>query len=326
MSEPVPISAIVCNLNGRRFLPRLIESLKAQQGVAAQIVVVDRESTDGSLEYLRAVPGGVTIVSEPACTGLVAGYHAAASRADHELLFFCNEDLWLDRDCLLGLVRHISLAERIGAADPWQWSYDQTRPLHRGVRFHAACLDRISCFPPRGFDFLAPLQSGDPVPFGSAGAILIHRRMYDEIGGWDPSFFMDFDDVDFFVNGWQRGWRCVTAPEARVFHAVGQSTFQAGPPPREVARLRRVGAESNRAAIVLKYFTGVSLLWAAVLLVRPLVGNLLRLRFAEAGISLRAMRRTFRRFPGIRRFRADNRDLLRSMPGQRFFTDPRFQI
>src|ERR1700724_947768 len=209
------VSVVVCNLNGMRFLPRLLATLREQREVDTEIVVVDRESTDGSREYLARHPG-IKVVTEPAASGLVAGYHAAVAAASHDLLFFCNEDLWLDADCLASLARHVSLADRIGAA------------------------------------------------------VLVHRRMYLDVGGWDTSFFMDFDDVELFLRAWQRGWRCVAVPGARVYHAGGMSTFQAGPPPSEVRFRRHVGGESNRAVICLKHFTGPSLLWAAVLLLAPL--------------------------------------------------------
>ena len=42
------VSVIICNLNGMRFLPRLLATLRAQRGVTTEIIVADRESTDGS--------------------------------------------------------------------------------------------------------------------------------------------------------------------------------------------------------------------------------------------------------------------------------------
>ena len=123
---------------------------------------------------------------------------------------------------------------------------------------------------------------------------------------------------------WQAGWHCVSVPEARVYHAVGQSTFQAGWPPADVLRRRRIGAESNRAAIVLKYFSGFSLAWAPVLLGRPLVGHVACCRFTEAQIYLEAIRRTWTRWPSIRRFRQLNGPLRSRKPGRMFFRAAEF--
>jgi GT2 family glycosyltransferase len=149
--------------------------------------------------------------------------------------------------------------------------------------------------------------------------------MYLDVGGWDATFFMDFDDVDFFLRAWQRGWRCVGEPAAKVFHAVGMSTIQAGLPPRQVLFRRHVGGEANRAVICLKYFTGVSLLRAAVLLLRPVVGNLLTLRLVRVGIQLAALRQTLRRLPAVLRFRRANRRQALERPGQGYFTASELQ-
>jgi len=318
------VSVIVCNLNGMKFLPRLIETLRTQEEVETEIIVVDRESRDGSREYMESLPD-IKIVTEPASTGLVAGYHVGVRYANHELLFFCNEDMWLDRWCLARLARHLSLSDRIGAADPWQWSYDGSRLIHGGTRFYQATFDSISCYPPRGFDFLESLASGEPIPFGCAGAVLIHRQMYLAVGGWDTSFFLEFEDVDFFLRAWQQGWRCVVEPEAKVYHAVGMSTYQAGIPPHEVIRRRHVSAESNRAVICLKYFTGTALLWAVFLLLRPFVANLIRFRLQTVAVYTAAMTLTVKRLPEVIRFRKTNRSFSRVKPGQRYFTDELFQ-
>jgi GT2 family glycosyltransferase len=83
---------IVSNMNGKRFLLLLLESLRGQRGVTAQIIVVDRLSRDGSQEYLSAQLD-VTMVQEPPETGLVSGYAAGVPYARHQQLFFCNEDM-----------------------------------------------------------------------------------------------------------------------------------------------------------------------------------------------------------------------------------------
>jgi GT2 family glycosyltransferase len=318
------VSAVVCNLNGMRFLPRLLETLGEQQGVRVEIIVADRESTDGSREYLARFPE-IKVVTEPAATGLAAGYHAAFAAASHDLLFFCNEDLWLDPECLSRLARHVAVADRIGAADPWQWSYDGSRLIRAGTRFVSARFDPISCYPPRAFDFLVPLAGGEAVAFGCGGAVLIHREMYLDAGGWDPGFFMDFDDVELFLRAWQRGWHCVTAPDAKVYHAVGMSAFQAGPPPSQVRFRRQVGGHSNRAILCLKHFTGPSLLWAAADLLVPLASSLLRLRLEPLKIHAAALWLTLRRLPAVLRFRRASQQLIRRRPGQLFFTAAELQ-
>ena len=315
------ISVIVSNLNGQRFLPRLLESLRAQKDVTLELIVVDRESKDGSRDYLQGC-SDVTMITEPAGTGLVAGYAAGKRVARFDNLFFCNEDMWFDSDCLSLLLKHISLGDRIGAADPWQWSYDGQRWIHGGTRFTRDRWNRSSSYPPRGYDFTAPLKRGDVIPFGCAGAMLIHRRMYEESGGWDTSFFLDCEDVDLFVRAWQRNWRCVVVPEAKVYHAVGMSNNQMQSSGKTIVNRRYVEGRSNTAVVGLKYFTGAALFWPFAVQILPLLSNVAKMRWRVVLAEIRSLALTVRRLPEVRNFRRANADYNRARPGQLFFLQP----
>jgi GT2 family glycosyltransferase len=318
------ISVIVSNLNGARYLPRLLDALAAQRGVETEIIVVDRCSTDSSREILRRHPS-VGVMQEPPETGLVAGYCAGARSASHPLLFFCNEDLYLERNCLRELASRIDLPNRIAACDPWQWTYDGESWIHGGIRFRRCVWHIYSPFPFRMFECTVPLLDGSCTAFGSAGAVMVHADAYRQIGGWDTSFFLDYEDIDLFLRAWQHDWRCATVPSAHVFHAVGASNGQvvAAQP---ASRRRYVSHRSNVMVIAFKYFSPavacVGLLnWIAALLV-----NVLLLRWRAARLDMVVLGAVARRLPGVLAFRRRSRRWNRAMPGERFFLDPQFSV
>jgi GT2 family glycosyltransferase len=252
-------------------------------------------------------------VREPPDSGLVAGYAAGVMHASHPLLFFCNEDLYLGPSCLRDLARSIDLDQRVAAADPWQWTYDGSEWIHGGVRFRRSMWDFNSPLPFRRHNFVAPLPDGARIPFGCAGAVMVHADVYKGIGGWDTSFFLDYEDVDFFLRAWQRGWVCVTVPSARIYHAVGASNDKVvGARPQSVSRRRYVANRSNVTVVALKHFSprlatiGLAM-WLITLLMDLLV--------------LRDIRR---RVPAILSFRRSNRVWNRAKPAERFFLAPEF--
>jgi GT2 family glycosyltransferase len=314
----MPISVIVSNFNGLKFLPRLIETLRQQQGVETEIIIVDRESKDGSLEYLAQFPD-IRVVSESPTTGLVSGYAAGAAVARHDLLFFCNEDMWFDPLCLSNLEKQICLSRRVAAADPWQWTYDGKVWIHGGTRFNRCNWEFNSPFPRRRFDFTVPLAAGQKVPFACAGAVLIHRSVYDEVGGWDTSFFLDHEDIDLFVRFWQRGWDCVSVPEAKVYHAVNVSNAKALDKGQRVLPRRYISNRSNLAVIALKYYSGWDLFLAAASLFAPVAGDLVRFRWSKLWLDLQAVGLTMKRMGAVRRFRRSNRSWSVARPGSQFF-------
>src|SRR5262249_52306528 len=153
------VSVIVSNLNGMKFLPRLLETLRAQRGVTAQLVGVDRLSHDGSAEYLAAQPD-VTVVPRPPETRLGSGHAARGRPARHEHLFFCTEDMWFDPDCLRLLEEGIDLDAGVAAADPWQWTYDGEQLIHAGTRFRRVAWTPLCAYPFRCYSFTEPVASG----------------------------------------------------------------------------------------------------------------------------------------------------------------------
>jgi N-acetylglucosaminyl-diphospho-decaprenol L-rhamnosyltransferase len=324
--ESSAISVVVSNLNGERYLPRLLDSLASQDGIETEIIVVDRHSTDASMEILRRDPS-IRVVSEPPASGLVAGYTVGAKSAKHPLLFFCNEDLYLGEHCLRDLACSIDLEDRVAAADPWQWTYGGEQWIHGGTRFRRSPWHIYSPFPFRMHEFTVSLARGDVVPFGCAGAVMVHAAVFEEIGGWDTSFFLDYEDIDLFLRAWQRDWRCVTVPSARVFHAVGASNDQTiGAARQPVSKRRYISHRSNVIVIAFKYFSP----WVAVLgvlnWVATLLTNVLLGRWRDVRLDLTVVREVVRRLPAVASFRVRNRLWNRAKAGERFFLDPQFRL
>jgi GT2 family glycosyltransferase len=319
------VTAIISNFNGARFLPRLIDSLLTQEGVELEIVVVDRQSTDGSAAILARHPE-IRVISEPPETGLVAGYHRGVASACSELLFFSNEDMWFEPGCLAQLAAGIDLAGRIAATDGWHFGYDHDAFLHGATRFQKVPWAINSPYPRRSADFEVRLPAGTEVPFPCAGAFLMHRRVYDELGGWDTGFFLDHEDIDLFIRAWQRGWKTASVPGARIHHAINASNNQSlSRLNLSVSERRYISQRSNLSVIALKYFSlralpMASLVWPAVFL-----NNLKSRRWASIRRDFQVLAEIRRRAPEALRFRRSNRDWNRDHPGEEFFLEPRFQ-
>ena len=313
------ISVIVSNFNGARFLPRLLDSLAAQEGVETEVLVVDRGSTDGSAGLLAARPW-VRVLQLPAELGLVAGYHLGATTARSDLLFFCNEDMWFAPDCLASLAARIDLPARVGAVDGFHWSYEGDEFRHGGTRFQRVRWAINSPHPRYAADFEVPLKGGETVPFGCAGAILVHRSLYEEVGGWDRGFFLDVEDIDFFLRAWQRGWRCVVEPAARIHNAVNAANahfLTALELP--VSTRRYVSQRASLLVVAWKYFSPGWLLLNHLQWLVGVANNVRHGRWRQVFWDFAVLRELAVRWPAARVFRAANRAYNRHFPGERFF-------
>lgn len=320
------VSVIISNMNGMAFLPRLMETLRNQRNADVQIIVVDRSSNDGSIGYLASL-GDVAVVNEPPETGLVSGYAAGMALARHDHLFFCNEDMWLDPDCLGLLEERIDMPSGVIAADPWQWTYDGGTLIHANTRFAPAHLNFLCPYPFIRYLFTESAGEGEVVPFPCAGAFMMHRKALEDVGGWDTSFFLDHEDVDLFVRVWQAGHRCVSVPRARVYHAVGASNRQQIPAINTpVQRRRLISGQASVAIIGMKYFTGWARAYAYAYPVLCVVKDLVRFRLKRTWLGILAAVEVCRRSGAAERFRAGHATVNQARPGQCFFTDQRFNI
>ncbi|HYE33208.1 MAG TPA: glycosyltransferase family 2 protein [Methylomirabilota bacterium] len=318
------ISVIVSNFNGAKYLLRLLETLKAQEGVTMEIIIVDRHSKDASAEILRQHPD-VKVVQEPPETGLVSGYAAGVPHARYENLFFCNEDMWFEPDCLRLLEAQLDLSKRIAAVDPWQWTYDGTTWIHGLTQFRPVRWNIGGPFSNALLDFTARGEPGQLTPFGCAGAVLINANVYREIGGWDRGFFLDQEDIDLFIRFWQAGWKCVIEPRAKVYHAVGASNTQAiKRGALQVSKRRYLSARSSSLIIALKYFSIRRVLLAILSALLLTIAHALKLRWKQTCWDVLSLVEFLRRSPAALNYRLSHRALRQNRPAENFTIDPAF--
>ena len=320
------VSVIVSNFNGAKYLPRLLETLKAQVDVTLEVIIVDRNSIDDSPKILAQHPD-VKVVQEPPESGLVAGYAAGVPYARHEHLFFCNEDMWFDPLCLHRLEEALKSRDQVWAVDPWQWTYDGKEWIHGGTRFVTTHhLRPMVPHPWRGYEFTVPLSAGDFIPFACPGAMMVKKTHYQKIGGWDTSFFLDQEDLDLFIRSWQSGWECVIVPEAKVYHAVGASNSKSiGKGKVKVSRRRSTANAANFLILSIKYFPPGWILFHGFIYSTYALFNLVRLRFDDVVCQVLGIREFIARFPTAWRFRRSNSKMIGSHPGHKFFEQDRFQ-
>jgi N-acetylglucosaminyl-diphospho-decaprenol L-rhamnosyltransferase len=74
-----------------------------------------------------------------------------------------------------------------------------------------------------GVDRSRPLD----VDWVSGACMLLRRQAFDQVGGFDPGYFMYFEEMDLCLRLHRAGWRVVFDPLAEVKHVVGGSTRSA---------------------------------------------------------------------------------------------------
>jgi GT2 family glycosyltransferase len=215
------ISVIVLNYNGLRWLSLCLDALAAQVNAPPfEIVFVDNASMDGSAEWVRARDPKVRVLEAGANLGFAAGNNAGARIARGEWLAFLNNDTAAQPDWLARLyaaaIEHPAFAivtSRIVLMD----DPDVIDSAGDGYLLAGGAFKHGHGGPARDHE-----TSGEV--FGACGAaFLIKRAVFDELRGFDGSFFMVYEDVDLSYRARLRGHRVWYAADAIVRHAVSAS-------------------------------------------------------------------------------------------------------
>jgi len=236
------VTAVIGNYQGELLLPDVLASLAEQTHPQIETIVVDGSSTDAS----RAVAEehGARFVEHPN-RGLGFLYNRGIEAGGAEYVLLLNKDVALDPRCVERLTAELEADGSRFAADPRQLSWEGQRLVHGRTTIRRGGLLR-KLVPGFDIDLCAPAESVVFTLCTNGGAMMVRRSMALELGGFDETFFLDFEDLDLCWRAWLRGWSSVHVPDATVRHRVGAATSSA------LLRRRLVSSHHNLLRFSLK--------------------------------------------------------------------------
>ncbi len=211
---------ITVNWNGLGHLQSLLPSLERLE--AGELIVVDNGSTDGSQQWLRREHPGVRLLENPVNEGFAQPCNRAAEAAGRPVLALINNDMRAHPDWLRSALPRLEGDAACVACRILDWE-------GRRVDFNGSSLQYLGYATQKDAGrLLEEVSSPGRVLFPCGGAMLVSRRVFLELGGFDADFFAIFEDVDLGWRLWSAGYEVAFAPESLVHHR-GHASFRRRP-------------------------------------------------------------------------------------------------
>lgn len=208
-------SVIIVSANHLYDLKRCLPSIFRQRYPDYEVLVVDNASTDGSVEYLAREFPQTKVIRTGANLGYGGGNNVGFKHASGDYIAILNPDTQVEPDWLRELVIALQADLRAGLATPKILMMDDPTRVN-------ACGNEITlsgltfC---RGLD--QPAEKYDRLEIVSAvsgAAFAIKRSVLEQIGGFDETFFMYYEDTDLSLRAMLAGYTCLYVPTSVVYH------------------------------------------------------------------------------------------------------------
>lgn len=226
------LSCIVVSYNTREMTLDCLQCLHdCIEGLTNEVFLVDNASSDETAATVAEHFPNVVILKNDANRGFGAANNQAMKEARGEYFLLLNSDAFPKEGAIVSLLEGINRRPDIGAIGP--------RLLNADLSLQPSCwrfpnplrawLENLGLtyifrsHPAIGDFYQWHHDSERSVDFVVGACLLIKRKVYDQIGGFDERFFMYAEEAD-----WQRrmadvGWTVVFTPMAEVVHLGGAS-------------------------------------------------------------------------------------------------------
>jgi len=239
-AHPSRLAIILVNWNTADLLVQCLESVRSSAaGREAQIVVVDNASEDDSVTRLRERFPDVEVIENTRNVGFAKANNEGAARCSADLLVLLNTDTIVSPDSLKRMAEFMDenpevgiLGPRLLGSDGLPQSSCRTEPSALSAFLEATLLGRLfrrSRFFGRAEMTWFDHRSTIDADYVSGACLMIRRALWEELGGFDGSFFFYGEDADLCRRARKTGARVVFYGDAEITHLGGGSAQRVGP-------------------------------------------------------------------------------------------------
>lgn len=231
------LSIIIINWKSRNLLKLCLHSIiKDEKGFSYEIIIIDNNSNDGSIEMVSKEFPNVRIYANKKNLGFSKAVNQGIRLSRGKNIFILNPDIIIKKNCIQVLLSKIKKNNAIGAIGPKiikkngvaEFPYIKFPSLMQIILFHTA-IKRITLksnllrgkFLEINKNINDNPQEVELIP---GGCLFLKKSVVKKVGYMDTRFFLWFEDTDYCLRMKKNKYKLFYEPNAVVIHAGGGST------------------------------------------------------------------------------------------------------
>lgn len=236
----IKLSVIIVSWNVKKLLEQCLKSIFETLGsLETEIIVIDNNSSDGSVEMVKEKFPSVVLIENKRNSGYGTANNQGIRISKGKYILILNPDTIIFPDTLNELITFLDQNPKIGAVGPKilnsdgsvQFECARNFPTLLTEFFALTTLDKR--FPKSRFFGKTLMSYWDhndrrEVNVISGACALIRKSVFNEAGLFDEDFFMYVEETDLFYRIKKNGWEVYFLPSAKIVHLWGKSAEQAG--------------------------------------------------------------------------------------------------
>jgi len=217
MGSNTPIvSIIIVNYNGKKHLEKCLKSIMKINYPNPEIILVDNNSTDDSIEFVKNTYPSIIIIKLDKNYGFAEPNNIGAKNAKGDFFLFLNNDTEVDPNFVGEMVKVLQQDSKIAICQSLL-----LKP-NGEVDSSGDFIDTLG----RAYSSKDKVSEVKKILSARGASMMIRKESFWDLGGFDKKFFASYEDVDLGWRAWIWGYKIVIVPNSVVYHKGGQTVKQ----------------------------------------------------------------------------------------------------
>ncbi len=207
------ISIIIVNFNGRKLLEQCLKSLSKINYENYEIILVDNNSTDSSIEFVKKAYPSTIIIKLDKNYGFAEPNNIGAKNAKGNFLVFLNNDTVVCPNFIKEMLKVFFQDSKIAICQSLL-----LKP-NGDIDSSGDFIDTIG----RAYSSREKVNEVKKILSAKGACMMVRKESFWDLGGFDKKIVISFEDVDLGWRAWLWGYKVVLAPNSIVYHTGGQT-------------------------------------------------------------------------------------------------------